>query len=149
MTARWPSIRTTTRRGPPKYHRTRRADSRDHDVGQRVRARRLACGLTQARLAKRIGVTFQQVQHYENGVNRIGAGRLQRIATALDVPIAFFFENSTSAAQEARSHADSVLASERSSGAIRIVKALNRIERREVRNLIVALAEALAEASPS
>src|SRR5688500_20347252 len=69
----------------------RRADNRDAEVGRRVRSRRLECRLSQTELADRIGVTFQQVQKYEKGVNRIGAGRLQRISEALEVPIQFFF----------------------------------------------------------
>src|ERR1700710_1028399 len=69
----------------------RRADGRDAEVGRRVRSRRLECRLSQTELADGIGVTFQQVQKYEKGVNRIGAGRLQRISEALEVPISFFF----------------------------------------------------------
>ena len=74
-----------------KHVRARRADNRDAEVGRRVRSRRLECRLSQTELAERIGVTFQQVQKYEKGVNRIGAGRLQRISEALEVPISFFF----------------------------------------------------------
>src|SRR3954469_12919070 len=74
-----------------KHVRARRADLRDAEVGRRVRSRRLECRLSQTQLAEKIGVTFQQVQKYEKGVNRIGAGRLQRIGEALDVPITFFF----------------------------------------------------------
>ena len=76
-----------------KHVRARRADSRDAEVGRRVRSRRLECRLSQTELADRIGVTFQQVQKYEKGVNRIGAGRLQRISEALEVPISFFFDD--------------------------------------------------------
>src|SRR5437588_8826794 len=79
--------------------RARRADSRDEEVGRRVRSRRLESRLSQTELADKIGVTFQQVQKYEKGVNRIGAGRLQRIAEALEVPITFFF-NATPHASE-------------------------------------------------
>jgi transcriptional regulator with XRE-family HTH domain len=71
---------------------TRRVAARDKDIGQRVRVRRLEKGLSQTELAMRIGVSFQQVQKYENGRNRISASRLQRIAELLDVPITFFFE---------------------------------------------------------
>src|SRR5262252_7022952 len=71
--------------------RQRRATPLDADVGRRVRTRRLERRLSQTELADAIGVTFQQVQKYEKGVNRIGAGRLQRISEALEVPIAFFF----------------------------------------------------------
>src|SRR5438105_13563521 len=76
----------------------RRADGWRAEVVRRVRARRLECRLSQTDLADRIGVTFQQVQKYEKGVNRIGAGRLQRISEALEVPISFFFGGPGSAA---------------------------------------------------
>src|SRR5207248_4793441 len=75
-----------------KHIVARRADGRDAEVGQRVRSRRLECRLSQTELADKIGVTFQQVQKYEKGTNRIGASRLQRISEALDVPITFFFD---------------------------------------------------------
>jgi transcriptional regulator with XRE-family HTH domain len=93
--------------GDDKKVRARRADSRDAEVGRRVRSRRLECKLSQTELADRIGVTFQQVQKYEKGVNRIGAGRLQRISEALEVPISFFFgAGATDAGREkgARKH---------------------------------------------
>ncbi|HEX8045525.1 helix-turn-helix domain-containing protein [Rhizobium sp.] len=64
----------------------------DAYVGSRVRMRRLMLGMSQERLAEQIGVTFQQVQKYEKGTNRIGASRLQAIAGVLAVPVAFFFQ---------------------------------------------------------
>jgi transcriptional regulator with XRE-family HTH domain len=64
----------------------------DHHIGARLRMRRLQIGLSQERLAAALGLTFQQVQKYEKGTNRIGAGRLLEIARILDVPAAFFFE---------------------------------------------------------
>jgi transcriptional regulator with XRE-family HTH domain len=64
----------------------------DAYVGSRVRMRRLMLGMSQERLAEQIGVTFQQVQKYEKGTNRIGASRLQAIASVLAVPVAFFFQ---------------------------------------------------------
>lgn len=64
----------------------------DAYVGSRVRTRRLMLGMSQERLAEQIGVTFQQVQKYEKGTNRIGASRLQAIASVLAVPVAFFFQ---------------------------------------------------------
>jgi transcriptional regulator with XRE-family HTH domain len=69
----------------------RRSDKRDIEVGRRVRAFRLQKGLSQEKLADQLGVTFQQVQKYEKGTNRIAAGRLQRIAEVLDIPITEFF----------------------------------------------------------
>jgi len=67
----------------------------DQQVGNRVRMRRLMLKLSQADLADRIGLTFQQVQKYEKGTNRIGAGRLQQIAQILQVPVTFFFETAS------------------------------------------------------
>lgn len=70
----------------------RRANQTDVAVGQRIRAFRKEANLSQTKLANLIGVTFQQVQKYERGTNRVGAGRLTQIAQALDVPIMAFFD---------------------------------------------------------
>lgn len=64
----------------------------DAHVGRRVRERRWATGMTQQQLAAKIGTTFQQVQKYETGANRMAASRLWEIAEALEVPLSFFFE---------------------------------------------------------
>ena len=67
-------------------------DPVDVHVGARMRFRRMSVGMSQEALAARLGLTFQQVQKYEKAQNRIGASRLFRIAQALDVSVAFFFE---------------------------------------------------------
>jgi transcriptional regulator with XRE-family HTH domain len=67
-------------------------DGVDPYVGSRVRMRRLMLGLSQQKLADAIGLTFQQVQKYEKGTNRMGASRLQQIANVLKVPVTYFFE---------------------------------------------------------
>jgi transcriptional regulator with XRE-family HTH domain len=64
----------------------------DRHVGNRVRMRRLMLEMSQEKLADALGLTFQQVQKYEKGTNRIGASRLQHISDTLQVPVAFFFE---------------------------------------------------------
>ena len=64
----------------------------DVHVGRRVRRRREALGLSQGRLGRHLGITFSQVQKYEKGTNRIGAGRLYCLAEVLDVPVQYFFE---------------------------------------------------------
>lgn len=64
----------------------------DKHVGSRVRMRRLMFGMSQEKLADAIGLTFQQVQKYEKGTNRMGSSRLQQIANVLQVPVTFFFE---------------------------------------------------------
>ena len=65
----------------------------DVHVGQRVRQRRTLLGMSQEKLAEAIGLTFQQVQKYERGANRVGSSRLFDLARVLDVPIAYFFED--------------------------------------------------------
>lgn len=65
----------------------------DRAVGQAIRAQRLARRISQTTLAERIGVTFQQVQKYEKGINRVGAGRLQSIADVFGLPITMLFPN--------------------------------------------------------
>jgi len=64
----------------------------DVHVGQRVRRRRWMLGMTQQQLGDAVGIKFQQIQKYETGMNRVSASRLYDIATALDVPVSFFFE---------------------------------------------------------
>ena len=129
-----------------KHVRARRADNRDAEVGRRVRSRRLECRLSQTELAERIGVTFQQVQKYEKGVNRIGAGRLQRISEALEVPISFFFGSGNGGtAKETGSATESVFGFLQTSGSVRIVKAFHKIRSRKARQLLVEMAEELAD----
>jgi transcriptional regulator with XRE-family HTH domain len=64
----------------------------DVHVGGRVRLRRTLLGMSQERLGEALGLTFQQVQKYERGTNRVGASRLYRLSQILDVPVSFFFE---------------------------------------------------------
>jgi transcriptional regulator with XRE-family HTH domain len=64
----------------------------DKHVGSRVRMRRMMLSMSQEKLGDALGLTFQQVQKYEKGTNRIGASRLQQISLILQVPVAFFFE---------------------------------------------------------
>ncbi len=71
----------------------KRANTVDAHVGHRVRLRRMLIGMSRERLGELLGLTFQQVQKYEKGVNRIGAGRLYEIAGILGVPISFFYDD--------------------------------------------------------
>ena len=68
-------------------------DPIDVHVGSRIRARRVLLGLSQEKLADGLGITFQQVQKYERGTNRVSASRLYKIASLLDVTVSFFFED--------------------------------------------------------
>jgi transcriptional regulator with XRE-family HTH domain len=91
-------------------------------------------------------VTFQQVQKYEKGVNRIGAGRLQRISEALEVPIAFFFDATPHAAERGVPGWESAFGFMQTSGSVRIVKAFHKIKSRRSRELLVQMVEEFASA---
>src|ERR671914_1569018 len=81
------------KRGDPDALLTKKAPNPiDRHVGSRVRMRRMIVGMSQEKLGESLGLTFQQVQKYEKGTNRIGASRLQQISKVLGVPIEFFFE---------------------------------------------------------
>jgi transcriptional regulator with XRE-family HTH domain len=73
----------------------RMANAVDEHIGKRVKARRLVIDLSQEKLADLVGVTFQQIQKYENGVNRIAASRLWEMARALGVSVSYFYEGLT------------------------------------------------------
>src|SRR5471032_790567 len=74
----------------------------DKYVGSRVRMRRMMLGMSQEKLGNSLGLTFQQVQKYEKGTNRIGASRLQQISQILQVPVSFFFEGAPAVASLVR-----------------------------------------------
>ena len=131
-----------------KHVRARRADLRDAEVGRRVRSRRLECRLSQTELADRIGVTFQQVQKYEKGMNRIGASRLQHLASILQVPVPFFFEG-LPAADEPKSHAASLPHSAvfeflATNDGVRLARAFTRIPDAKLRRSIVDVTEQIS-----
>ena len=65
----------------------------DVHVGSRIRLRRTMLGMSQEKLGESLGITFQQIQKYEKGTNRVGASRLQNISSILNVPVSFFFED--------------------------------------------------------
>jgi transcriptional regulator with XRE-family HTH domain len=77
----------------------------DKHVGSRVRMRRMTLGKSQSWLADAVGLTFQQIQKYEKGTNRIGSSRLQQFANLLDVPVSFFFEGGSNASSQRKAKA--------------------------------------------
>jgi transcriptional regulator with XRE-family HTH domain len=79
--------------GAPDGKGSRRANPVDLHVGSRVRFRRMLIGMSQEKLGESLGLTFQQIQKYEKGVNRIGASRLYELGKALGVSVAFFYED--------------------------------------------------------
>ncbi len=124
--------------------RTKAPDARDAEVGRRIRAQRLVCSMSQTELGQRVGITFQQIQKYEKGVNRVGAGRLAKIAEVLSVPVAFFFGGSDQPTQEATDSINSGLGFLETSGAVRLVRAYAMIDDPHVRRGLVDLAEGIA-----
>ena len=122
----------------------------DKHVGSRVRMRRVLIGMSQERLGGALGLTFQQVQKYERGTNRIGASRLQQIAGVLSVPPAFFFEdmpNSDPAAETgfAEEGAGSVVDFLSTAEGLALNKAFIRIKEARIRKKIIDLVNALAD----
>lgn len=77
----------------------------DMHVGNRVRDRRQSLGMSQTKLAEAVGLTFQQIQKYEKGTNRVGGSRLQQFANILNVPISFFFEGGPNAPSQRKAGA--------------------------------------------
>ena len=122
----------------------------DKHVGSRVRMRRVLIGMSQERLGGALGLTFQQVQKYEKGTNRIGASRLQQIAGVLSVPPAFFFEDlpamdgqgESSFAEEGAGFVVDFLST---SEGLLLNKAFVRIKEARVRKKIIDLVTALAQ----
>ena len=121
----------------------KRPDPVDVEVGHRIRIERLARGLSQTALANQLGVTFQQVQKYEKGVNRVGAGRLTKIAEVLGVPVGSFFSGKEVLDSEVDRDVDqaSPLKLLTVSGAFRLLRAYSEIEDSELRRCIVDLVE--------
>jgi transcriptional regulator with XRE-family HTH domain len=124
--------------------RKRRAGAQDIEIGRKIRALRLERGLSQTNLADGIGLTFQQVQKYENGANRVSAGRLQTIADLLNIPVAFFYDGPGARAKK-RDAADPALAFLQTKGAMRLVRAYAEISSRTARYALVVLAESLRD----
>jgi transcriptional regulator with XRE-family HTH domain len=121
----------------------------DKHVGSRVRMRRMMINMSQEKLGEKLGITFQQIQKYEKGTNRIGASRLQQIANVLGVPVGFFFEGapvpdgSAKGFSEAASPAyvSDFLAT---SDGLSLTKAFMKVTDPKVRRRIVDLVEAIA-----
>src|SRR6267143_2032754 len=121
----------------------------DRHVGSRVRMRRMMLSMSQEKLGDALGLTFQQVQKYEKGTNRIGASRLQQISHILQVPVSFFFEGApnlhgrSEVAGDAPSPAyvSDFLAT---SDGLALTKAFMRIKDNKLRRRIVDLVEQIA-----
>jgi len=124
----------------------KRPDPVDIEVGHRIRIERLARGLSQTALANELGVTFQQVQKYEKGVNRVGAGRLTKIAEVLGIEVGTFFSGKEMLEQERSNNVGegSPLKLLTVSGAFRLLRSYGDIEDTNLRRALVDLVEQIA-----
>lgn len=121
----------------------------DKHVGSRVRMRRMMLSMSQEKLGEAIGLTFQQIQKYEKGTNRIGSSRLQQIADVLQVTVSFFFEGAPSTQKAAGAVAEFVSPAITSdflatSDGLALTKAFMSISSQKLRRRIVGLVEQMA-----
>lgn len=121
----------------------------DMHVGGRIRLRRNMLGISQEKLGESLGITFQQIQKYEKGTNRVGASRLQAISAVLEVPVAFFFEDAPGGAANTNFAEDAsttyVVDFLSSTEGLRLNRAFVKIADPKVRNRIIDLVRALAD----
>ena len=120
----------------------------DKHVGSRVRMRRMMVSMSQEKLGEKLGITFQQIQKYEKGTNRIGASRLQQIANVLGVPVGFFFEGAPVPDGSAKGFSDAASPAYVSdflatSDGLALTKAFMKVTDSKVRRRIVDLVEAM------
>jgi transcriptional regulator with XRE-family HTH domain len=120
----------------------RRIDSADIVVGQNLCIQRIERGLSQAEIGEKIGVSFQQIQKYEKGVNRISAGRLWRLACAFQVPVEIFYAGLDRAE---RRQAKSPLHLIANRDSLTLVQSFSRIKNRPVRRSVVNLVKRLGQ----
>jgi transcriptional regulator with XRE-family HTH domain len=121
----------------------------DKHVGSRLRMRRMMINMSQEKLGEKLGITFQQVQKYEKGANRIGASRLQQISGVLSVPVSFFFEGAPVADGGATGFSEPASPAYVSdflatSDGLSLTKAFMKVRDPKVRRRIVDLVEAIA-----
>jgi len=131
----------------------KKPDPIDIHVGSRVRLRRAMMGMSQEKLGDRLGITFQQIQKYEKGTNRMGASRLQNIAAVLNTPVAFFFEDAPqtvdSTAEEGENESKSpnyIVEFLSSSEGLQLNRAFMKIENPNIRRRIIDLVKSLVPA---
>jgi transcriptional regulator with XRE-family HTH domain len=121
-------------------------NSADIQIGKSIRAHRLIAGMSQGDLARRLGVSFQQIQKYEKGVNRVGAGRLPQIARIFDIPIGALFDANADTSPGARAGAAPVkLIPDRNT--LKLLTAFGGIAHPKIRYSLVDLVDAIAKAT--
>jgi transcriptional regulator with XRE-family HTH domain len=141
--AKFPPAKKIEKRVPKKQ-----ANPIDVQVGNRVRIRRMLIGMSQERLGDLLGLTFQQVQKYEKGVNRIGAGRLFEMSRILNVPVDFFYEGVNSGphnGNEGEAEGAPVMEFVSSGEGLQLSLAFMKIKDAKVRKRVLDLVKSLAE----
>lgn len=141
----------------PKKKTKGKPNDVDIHVGKRLRVRRSLLGLSQEKLADAIGLTFQQVQKYERGVNRISAGRLYQFSKILDVPVTYFYEQVMGGQNNAalgmsdndQEGFDSAVPTEQDEETIKLIKAYYQIENPKRREDILKFIKSASKISPS
>ena len=130
----------------------KKPDPIDAHVGSRVRLRRMLVGMSQERLGESMGLTFQQVQKYEKGANRIGASRLHHISKILDVPVGYFFdeapaveERSTTPGLSEPESEEFVLEFLNTREGLELNRAFTKISSAKVRKCVVDLVRSLSD----
>ena len=119
-------------------------DPTDKHVGSRLRMRRVMLHMSQAVLGDAVVLTYQQVQKYEAGANRISASRLQQFSNILQVPVSFFFEGAPNAAAGKLGHPANVSAFLTTSDGLSLAASFMKIKSSKVRREIIGLIETLA-----
>jgi transcriptional regulator with XRE-family HTH domain len=122
----------------------RRAGVEDIEIGRKIRTLRLERGLSQSRLADGIGLSFQQLQKYESGANRVSAGRLQKIAELLGVPVTVFYGVAGGQMKKSERR-DDTFAYLQARGAVRAARAYAGISSRATKNALLMVMEALRD----
>ncbi|MGO1118663.1 helix-turn-helix domain-containing protein [Rhodovibrionaceae bacterium A322] len=121
------------------YHPT------DIYIGRRIKERRIAAGFSQAALAEKLGITFQQVQKYESGANRVGGSRLWDISKAINTPVTYFFEGLDSPNKVKTVEAEKEQPLSRQS--LELARAINSIPEGEVKEQVVKLVKAFSKSA--
>ena len=125
---------------------TKAPNAIDIAVGRRIRQRRAMLGFSQTKLATELGVTFQQVQKYEKGVNRVGSSRLQSIARVLEVSVSYFFDElEASRSKQATNSSETLYDFVLSAEGLELNRAFLSLPNETVRRKFVAMVKALAD----
>jgi transcriptional regulator with XRE-family HTH domain len=128
--------------------KNRRPTSADIEIGGAIRAHRLIVGMSQSDLGLRLGVSFQQIQKYEKGTNRVGAGRLPQIAKIFDIPVGALFDANANTSPGKRTVTAPIkLIPDRST--LKLLTAFGDIAHRKIRYSLISLVDAIAKATPT